>query len=178
MPSFDLPPVRDDADLTPCVLEWDDARFTLKRANGEVLFETETSAAHRALDTVDLYVDSEIALTTPNGKLDLGKHRAAGAALRELVAKAAQSDREFCAKLEEQGQTGVRRGLRLIVASVIPMALHAAWTTADLPLPGGALKDVTYLLLTVPAIGLLAGLVALNYGVQARRLVARSLSSS
>ena len=140
MHSFDFLQVQAGAHITPCVLEWDDARFALKRAGGEVLFETETSAAHRSLDIFDLYVDSEIALTTPNGKLDLGKHRAASVALRELVALAAQTDREFRAKLDEQGKTGVRRGFRLIGACAIPIALHAAWTTADLPLP--AMIDV------------------------------------
>jgi hypothetical protein len=47
-----------------------------------------------------------------------------------------------------------------------------------LPLPGGGLKDIRYLLLTVPAIGLLTGLVVLNHGFKTKRLVAKSMSSS
>lgn len=171
MPVFDV-----KVEGRPAVLEWSDVHFVLKREDGEVLFETQTTDAHRAIDVVDLYLDSELSFSTPRGRLELGKHRNAAAGLRELVVNAASRDREFRAELEKSSGAGLRRGVTMTLACALPLVAHAAWTTAGLPLPGGALKDSTYCLLTFPAIGLLVGILVLNHGWQMKRVLAKSLA--
>jgi hypothetical protein len=80
------------------VLEWDDAVFIVRAPSGETVFEVETTLAHRAIEVNELYAESKISLTTPDGPLTFKKHRAAAAALRAFFESGLRTDPEYLAR--------------------------------------------------------------------------------
>lgn len=119
-----------------------------------------------------LYVDLEISLDGPAGRIELPKHRQAALAVQQLIEAALARDPSFRHDVEQRARTAVASGLRWLVVCLAPMLVYGIATTV-LGSPRRAIDDFAHLVLFVPFVGLLAGLVALNHGWQQLRRVRR-----
>jgi hypothetical protein len=174
MPSFRCHLRRAGEEVGPVLLEWGDTHLTVKHPGGEIVHQVELAAAHRTIDVFELYADNQIHITTGKGEIELCKNRKAAIALRTVIQNGMRDDSGFRKELDDKARVAVRRGWKIIAICAAPIAIHTAWTTVGLPLPGGSWRDVTYLALCVPVVVLLGGVVALHHGLQLKRLLRTS----
>ena len=76
------------------LLEWDDATFTLKDPDSQLVFECPAAQAHRVIEVYELYAEGKVSFATPHGSLTFKKHRAAAAGLRLFVEAGLRADPE------------------------------------------------------------------------------------
>jgi len=124
-------------------LEWDDAAFTLRDPDGQLVFECSDAQAHRVIEVYELYAEGKVSFATPHGSLTFKKHRAAAAGLRLFVEAGLRADPEYLAQLRRESARAIPRGLVMFVVAGGLFGLYCWWAfTNDDPPPGTWLRWV------------------------------------
>jgi hypothetical protein len=86
----------------PWLLEWDDERFVIRNATGDLVLETDTTSAHDIVDLSQTFIDGTICISAGLEVLRFKRNSAAEAGLRKLVEAAIARDPAYRAAMRQR----------------------------------------------------------------------------